>query len=587
MSSLSQRPGGTRARTLAIAALALVAWVAIAVRAAQVFAPDSVYVQPFNSDSALPVLMANDPVIDVFRTYNYGQDQIGAYPFIFCQLVRRATHFVWTDTSVYRLQVFWLFLAVPLVAALSTRTRFVAPALFLAVVCLHPTVSHYVFVLNQRYAWQITPLLFGWWSLRRLCARPSAQDERTRTTHALWYVSAFFFSFLAVWVSPLSAPMLLAFLALEVARARLLATDETRAFALSQASARAPQPRAARLLACALPLLASVVAVELLKANYHRHALKHFGTDFRTPTQIDWGYLSTNLRAQLANFTDAPAWWLIIPALIFAPLVVAELLRRPARRDTRAASRFSLASHFPFTSHFSLTSRFPLEGARLDASVLLLGSLAVALVNFAGACAFLWIRMNFYGGRYLALTHLFGAFAGLLALFLLATLPAQIYDARRMVFPTLALAIALAIALKFPPALKNSEYAMLKEVAAGLAERNPRAVLLGGYWDTYVFAALRPTDSLTPVPAEDQLLRTPWTPRALLDSREVVVVHHPFAYSGGIETPQPYETFGDGQNPPSVITQHGATLQLETPRWYEHGGYVFSLYRNTTDRAAH
>jgi hypothetical protein len=601
----SQRPG--RARALLVAAVALVVWVGVAARAAQVFAPDSVYVQPFNSDSALPVLMANDPVLDTFRTYNYAQDQIGAYPFIFCQLIARATGFVWTDRSIYRLQLCWLFLSLPVIAALSQRTRFVAPALFLVVLCLHPTVSHYVFVLNQRYAWQITPLFFGWWSLRRLCARLHGSTEGARasnalshtpdvwhTPDALWYVSAFFFSFLAIWVSPLSAPMLLVFLSLEVARARLLATDATpshttstthatsvtRSHTPSQADSRAPRLRAVRLLACALPLLAAVVVVQLLKANYHRHALKHFGTDFRTPTQIDWGYLSINLRAQLANLTATPAWWLIIPALVVAPFIVAELLRRLDTRDTRARVRLARGDAHAAT-------RVTLAGARLDAGVLLLGSLVVALVNFVGAFAFMWIRMNLYGGRYLALTHLFGAFAGLLALFLVSTLPARVYNARRVVFPALAFLIALVLALKFPPALKNPEYATLTEAATGLAQRNPRAVLLGGYWDTYVFAALRPADSFTPVPAEDQLVRTPWTPRALRESSEVVVVHHYFPYSGGMEVPAPYTTFGDGQNPPPVIKQHGATLQLETPRWYEHGGYVFSLYRNVTDRAAH
>src|SRR5947209_1008662 len=129
MSFLSQRPAGdARVRTLAVAALALLAWIAVGARAAQVFAPDSVYVQPF----------------------------------IFCRIFRRATGVVWTDESVYLLQVAWLFIGIFAVAALGRRTRFVAPALFLSALCLHPTVSHYVFVLNQRYAWQLTPLLFAW-----------------------------------------------------------------------------------------------------------------------------------------------------------------------------------------------------------------------------------------------------------------------------------------------------------------------------------------------------------------------------------------------------------------------------------------
>lgn len=574
MRFLSQRPaGGARVRTLAVAALALLAWVGVGARAAQVFAPDSVYVQPFNSDSALPILMANDPIIDPFRTYIYGQDQIGAYPFIFCQIIRRATGFVWTDESVYLLQVAWLFLALLAVAALGARTSFVAPALFLSVLCLHPTVSHYVFVLNQRYAWQLTPLLFAWWSLRRLCA-PLCATSAARKATLFRSLSSFVFSLLAIWSSPLSAPMLLVFLALEVARARIVATDTSPASSTDEAHTPAHARELAtftlaRLLACALPLAAAFVAEQLLKANYHRHALKHFGTDFHTPTQIDWGHLAGNLRAQLANLTAAPLCWLIIPALVAALFIITLLIRRLVNSHARDSSNFSL------------------EGARLEAAVLMLGSLSVALINFASAVVFLWIRLNSYGGRYLALTHLFGAFAGLLALFLLLTTPARIYAARRVVFPTLAVACALVLALKFPPRVKNPEYENLREAAAGLARKNPRAVLLGGYWETYVLAALRPADSITPVPAEDQLVRTPWTPRILRDSMEVVVVHHYFPYSGGVEVPAPYTTFGDGHDPPPVIRQYGATLQLETARWYEHDGFVFTLYRNVTDASAH
>ncbi|MDT7541200.1 MAG: hypothetical protein QOE33_1104 [Acidobacteriota bacterium] len=572
MNLFSRARGHAETRAILFGALALLAWGAAGVRAAQVFAPDSIYVQPFNSDSALPVLMADDPIIDPFRTYIYGQDQIGAYPFILCQLVHNTTGFVWTDVSVFLLQVAWLFLGVLAVAALGRPTRFVAPALFLMVLCLHPTVGHYVFVLNQRYSWQLTPLLFAWWSYRGLCARLFATSAALKTT-ALRSLSSFIFSLLAIWSSPLSAPMLLVFLALEVARARINATDaesaqstdETHALDYTRERVRFTLTR---LLACALPLAAGTVAEQLLKANYHRHALKHFGTDFHTPTQVDWGHFSTNLHVQLANLIAAPLWWLVVPAIVVSPFVITLLIRRLINGNAHDSSNLLSA------------------GARLDASVLMLGSLSVALINFASAVVFLWIRLNLYGGRYLALTHLFGAFAGLSALLLLFTLPARAYAARRVVFPGVAIACALVLALKFPLVAKNPEYENLKEIAAGIAARNPRAVLLGGYWDTYVFAALRPSDALTPVPSEDQLVRTPWTPRSLRDSTEVVVVHHYFPYSGGMEVPAPYTTFGDGRDPPHFIKQHGATLRLDTPRWYEHGGYIFTLYRNVSDASA-
>ena len=44
-----------------------------------------------------------------------------------------------------------------------------------------------------------------------------------------------------------------------------------------------------------------------------------------------------------------------------------------------------------------------------------------------------------------------------------------------------------------------------------LVERAPRGVLLGGYWETYVFTALQPPErAMTPVTWEG-FTRTPWT----------------------------------------------------------------------------
>jgi hypothetical protein len=121
----------------------------------------------------------------------------------------------------------------------------------------------------------------------------------------------------------------------------------------------------------------------------------------------------------------------------------------------------------------------------------------------------------------------------------------------------------------------------MSEVAEGLLQKAPPQIpLLGGYWDTYALAALLPPGTIIPVPAADQLVRTPWTPLQMRQSALVLVVHHVFASPGGAEIVGSYSTFGDGQNPPPVIRQHGSTLLLLTPYWYQRNGYIFSLYKN-------
>ncbi|MFN2597944.1 MAG: hypothetical protein ABR563_12260, partial [Pyrinomonadaceae bacterium] len=438
-----------------------------------------------------------------------------------------------------------------------------AAALFLLTLCLSPTVAHYVFVINQRNAWQIAPVFYAWWGLRRVCAYHFGGARAPRPAALGWRALAFASAFLAVWTSPLAAPPLCVIYLVELLRARLAARATSGASASSVAGARI---KIAGVLASCAPLVAALVCEQLLKWNFHRHALKHFGSDYRTPLEFDRGNFSANFRAQWQVFAHTPSpWWQLALLGALATLPLAYLLLRCSLRDD------------------DKTARACEPGARLDLCALAVGCGAFALANFSTTVVFTWTRLNAYGGRYLALTHLFGAFAGLVALCFLLNLSRGIYGARRVAANALAALAALLLLIRFPPARKDPGYEPLRAAAASLAARAPRAVLLGGYWDTYVFAGLEPSAAFTPVPAEDQLVRTPWTPRLMRQSGRVLVVQHAFPATNEPETPAPYTTFGDGTDPPSVIRQHGATLRLETPRWFEQSGYVFSLYRVTNE----
>lgn len=523
--------------------LALLSWGAFVVRSYQVFGPDSVYVQPFNSDSALPVLMANDKHVDAFRTYVYGQDQIGAWPFLFAQFVRRAVGVTWTPFSIYLMQVLWLSLGLLLVALLCSEAAALVAALFAATLTLHPTVSHYFFVLNQRNAWQVTAIMFAWVFLRKVC------EGQTRTT--LWWAGAFLFSFLAIWTAPVSTPILCVVYALELLRSRILAKDGAAQTMVSLTS----------LVKSFLPIAAAIVLEQLLKANYHRFATKHFGSDFRTPTELDWGNILINFQKQTEVFFGVKFWWLAAIGMLAGIALGYYLLRSVGAKTVPPICR---------------------PGLRLDLCVLVCGCSFAAILSFVIPVPFTWIRLNAYGPRYLAQPHMFGVLACLFFLVLLMTLSSAIYKSRRLIFSITAVVVAVLIVVRFPARRLNAEYNNMREVARTLAQTNSHVVVLGGYWDTYVLAALAPPEAITAVPADDQLLRTPWAPEVMRESEKVLVVHHPFAFSGAVETPGPYETFGDGANPPAVLTQRGVTLRLETPRWLEKNGYRFSLYQNTT-----
>jgi len=63
--------------------------------------PSGAAAVPFNSDGAIPVLMANHRPWDLFHLYFYGMDRFGAWPFAAEALAGRALGFAWTPSSLH------------------------------------------------------------------------------------------------------------------------------------------------------------------------------------------------------------------------------------------------------------------------------------------------------------------------------------------------------------------------------------------------------------------------------------------------------------------------------------------------------
>jgi hypothetical protein len=125
-------------------------------------------------------------------------------------------------------------------------------------------------------------------------------------------------------------------------------------------------------------------------------------------------------------------------------------------------------------------------------------------------------------------------------------------------------ALAL-LAIKFPPRTASFEYQVLKQTALDLAERAPGAILMGGYWDTYVFAALQPTHTMTPVPLQGHVVRMPWTREMVRHADRVVLALR-------------RRSSASPPSPPRRIRQYGARLKLVDPSWYDNRRYAFALY---------
>ncbi|PYS45690.1 MAG: hypothetical protein DMF68_21460, partial [Acidobacteria bacterium] len=280
-------------KTLVTLAL-LVVWSFFLWRALYVFRPDVNSAATFNSDCAVPVLMSNDDrSVTLFNLYYYGTDRWGGWPFLVAQLAHRTIGYTWSDQSLSMMQTFWLFIGVLVITGLSSKDRAVVALVYLLTLCLHFETRYQIFLLSQVYAWQVTSLLLGWYSLRRLFDNELDSKHRRRGNRAAWLFLSFFFSYLAVWSSIASIPLLIFLLCAEVLRFRLKresgGTIKTFVMGL-------------------IPVLAGIVAERLQKMDYHRYADKRFGFDFRSRFELDTGYLTKNLGIHLDSIIKL-SWW--------------------------------------------------------------------------------------------------------------------------------------------------------------------------------------------------------------------------------------------------------------------------------------
>jgi hypothetical protein len=523
-------------------ACAFLIWLLLLLRATQVFTVGSVHVTMFNSDSAIVVLMANENrPATVYNTYYYGQDRFGAWPFLIAQVIHRATNYHWTNRAIFLIQTTWLFIGALLISTMSRRVDVMVGLLFLLPLCLHVTARQNLFDLSQPYAWQTTALIFSWWSLRRFCEYcfGPVESNRRKTKRIAWGGLTFWFALLAVLSSTVSGPILFFLLVLEVLRSTYQASGEPDSKKLDF------KKLGKRFLLVALPVVSAVAVEFLLRVNYHHYSRKHFGGDYRTEAHLDRGHLIENLSNQWTRFSNSP-WWLLslLPLLLLAVLGARYIYLLKGNKE-------KLRSH--------LRTLF-LE----DNALLVVGTFGIGSINFIITVLVSHVRINEYSERYLTLSYLFISFSGLLTLLLLA---GRTKRYRRSLQTAVAVASLAFLLFKFPPAVINPFYINLTETASNLSQKASGSVLLGGYWETYVFAALDPNSSIVPVPAEGQTLRTPWTVEALKRADQVIVEHRP-PRLGGPETPPPY------------LVQYGIPLRLVTPGWYVNGEYNFSVYKN-------
>lgn len=509
-------------RTRVEALLLLVAWLLFLILALRAFGPDSVY-NHFHSDGAIPILMANDGhPINIFDTYYYSADRWGGWPLLIAKAVHLNFGLHWTEQSLHYVRTIWLFLALWALAALNPRA---APAVIvsgLIVLCLEPTSRRIMFDLSQLYGWQLTALFLAWFCLRRLLSG--------HVHGSLWSAAFYFSALFAIWSSIMSVPLLVVLVVLEALRFQKTITK--------------------RRIGLAVGLLFAASASEfLLKKNYHRHSLKHFGNEFKTGFALDFGYFSENLATNWHNVVQYSFFPLVVIALCFVVGTAGWILYA------------LVAGKEPLKNR--VTRLFE------DETITMIIALTVmAAVNFAIITSVNHVRLSDYDVRFHALTYLFSAVSGLLAIYVVIRTLANRVAATRYILLSVVAGAFIYLGVNFPPRTPSELYKVLRETALGLSQKAPGSVLMGGYWETYVFVPLQPTNPMTPVPFEGVLNRIPWTIASLRDSQQVVIEYRK---SGLV----PKDSL-----PPNELSQHGNLLKLQDAHFYENGPYAFALYFN-------
>ncbi len=482
----------------------------------------------FNSDLAIPVLMARAREWSLFDVYYWGQDRLGTWHLLLLRGVSQLFGHVFDYAELHLVAAAWVLASAVVMARLAGAWGWAAGGLLAAVLVGNRDSRFSLFDAAHPYAWQITALVLAWWGLRRLADR---SDSAGRGRWPLRAATAFA-AFLAHWTSPLSGPLLLLVAGVEAVRARAVDTTPGRSVLRRGVEGW-------------LAVVGGMVAERVLRAAFDSYAHARFGQYFRTGLVIDRGHLADNARQVAKTLADSASMPLLAVATGGACVAAVVLWRA---RGGRVA------------------------GWRVEGAALVLACWMMAAAQVPVFFLLRHVRMNQFHVRYFSLVFVFGTLAGLLTLAGVAASLPWLSRRWRAVLALAGVAGLIVGVMRMPAPGPRSDAAA--RVAARLEARAPGAPLLGGYWNTYVLAAVQgPETMLEPVPCEGRMVRTPWWAGELHRHRWVVAAHT-------YECPDT----GPRDRPAPWVYQHGALLRLARARWEGGGGLTFSLYENATAR---
>jgi hypothetical protein len=479
-----------------------------------------------DSDEAITQLMANARWLNPFGFYFWGQDRLGAWPYLTEWVLHRLTGLGWSWRGLYAVLAICVLSAVWPLCRIAGRWGWCAAIGVLGFLVVDESSRRWFLSIGQPYAWQLSSFFWAWWFLHRQATEDLCEVLRLRDLSARrWWrfvAPTIFTSLLSIWSSPLSAPFLW-----------IVAITETW---------RVPAPDRRRGLVARLcgSVLCAVLVEQLIRITQQKYSSWHHWRIFFTEVRFDRGHIIENLMAYSRQLLTGPD----VPITTIAVVVLGA----------------GIAILFPRTESPAQVR----NDIRLAVACFLMGLLNVITLVFMS-----WGRVNDYSGRYLIPTRILWLIADVAwVAAAIEMLPAAWRSRVRATFAWAGVVILLICAFLMPRGEHSAQAEARARVARELPEKMPDGILFGCYWGTYSLIDGGAPHALTPVVHHAATHRTPWTPPQMKGVAEVAVSHELCPPVGPPENPTPY------------VHDRGVLLHLKTSDWFRDGPFGFSLYEN-------
>lgn len=433
------------------------------------YAPIGTMDGSFNSDSAIPVIMANSESLSPYHLYYFGQDRFGGLAFALQWMIAKTIQIPWAAHYMFVFSLLFLSLALYALAVILGELGSLFVLTLSLGLLIHPLLRQYFFEINNPYALQMALCFFFWACLRRVLHSELGPS-------VLGYLTLYLIAFAAIWTSPASVVFCVVIAFLELFR-RL-------------GSVKNPRQIFSRVTACVLATVVLGFVSELAVRSFYHHyvydhyayELAHMSFSVKTPTSILWTRLVENF------FKYLLAWWQAFPGEI--------LLHSLAM--LYAVKMWLRADRDPKSSWFTVLALY-----------------AVAWLGWVTISGVDWILRHNYNLRYATASVFILQGVSLLTI----TRAVHFYLLVKRGPRTAVLIVCLLAAISsfwWPHRLleRADRYYRLWQSAQQLSLGDGKSLVIGAYFDSYLWQGLAP-DKIIALPRQGDSLRIPKTYKLL------------------------------------------------------------------------